>query len=330
MTRRPPRRSAPVSEVADHPDTALEALPRSLAAEEESALRRLSPLRNRWPELAELDRRVAELEQRAAAASEELRMVMEERNAAPEHDARTHADWIAAGEKGDKPASSRLELDARIEELEIERDGLLAAAGQVLEQKVAFVQRHRGRLVKDADAHVTKLRERFEQLVGDLAATRGELLESRQTAVWARTFPARAAGAAIPATMAGGRRRVLEQAGIAGQLDPERLWALLRADVETLSTAVTAEQAEAMGAKREDEAVWLGTDEGREAERKETQQRREAYRRDWGQYPDEFSFSPKSCSTPTCIASNLFLAREAVVTACTSRCTYPPVGGFGA
>jgi len=244
-------------------------------------------LRSKWPEIAELDRRVAELEQRAAAASEELQEATQQRNAAPEADARAHAHWIAAGERGDAPASSRPELDARIEELEIERDGLLAAAGQVLEQKVSHIQKHRKRLVRDADAQTAKLRERAEQLVAELAATRTALLEARGAAVWAATYPDRSAGARPPASVAGGRRRVLEQAGIAGQLDPERLWALLRADVETLSTAVTAEQATAMGAKPSDdeEAVWLATDEGREAERKDKAQARRRYRDLWGHEP---------------------------------------------
>ncbi len=160
MTRRPPRRSTPVSEIADLPDTALEGMPRSLAAEEESSLRRLSPLRNRWPEIAELDRRAAELDQRAAAVAEELRLLMEERTAAPERDARSLAQWFADGEEGDKPASSRPELDRRTADLERERDGLRAAADAVLEAKAGFVEKHRKRVVRDADAQTAKLRER--------------------------------------------------------------------------------------------------------------------------------------------------------------------------
>jgi hypothetical protein len=89
--------------------------------------------------------------------------------------------------------------------------------------------------------------------------------------------------------VAGGVRRVLERAGVQGQLHPERVWELLRADVEWLSTAVTAAQAEALGMRSEAAATWGGTPEAVEAERKEKQQRREAYRRDWGREPDEFA-----------------------------------------
>ncbi len=285
MTRRAPRRSAPVSEVADHPSSVLEALPRTLAAEEESALRRLSPLRSKWPEIAELDRRAAELDQRAAGVAEELQEATQQRNAAPEADARRRAEWIAAGEKGDAPASSRPELDARIEELERERDGLRAAADGVLEQKASYVEKHRKRLVRDADAHVTKLRERSEQLIDELAATRTELIEARSASVWAAVYPDRAAGATPPTTVAGGRLRVLERAGIAGQVDAERIFALLREDAGYLERALSQAQAEAMGAKREDEAVWTGTDEGREAERKDKAQARRRYRDLWGHEP---------------------------------------------
>lgn len=229
MTRRPPRRSAPVSEVADLPDTALEALPLDLARQEQSALRRISPLRSRWPEVIEFDTRAGGLEQRAAAVAEELRRATQERNAAPEADTRRRAEWIAAGEKGDAPASIRLELDRRIEELERDRDGLLAAADAVVEEKATHVERHRKRLVRDADAHVTELRKRYEQLVEQLGETRGELIASRQASVWARTYPDRSAGATPPTTVAGGLSRVLERAGIAGQVDAERIFELLRA-----------------------------------------------------------------------------------------------------
>lgn len=285
MTRRAPRRSAPVAEIADHPDTALEALPLDLARAEQSALRRISPLRNRWPEVIEFDRRAGELEQRAAAAAEELRMAMEERNAAPERDARARAAWIAAGERGGKPDPSGPELDRRSEDLERERDGLRAAADAVLAEKAGFVEKHRGRLVRDADAHVTKLRGRYERLVADLATTRTALLEARSATVWAAVYPDRSAGATPPATVAGGVRRVLERAGIAGQVDAGRIFELLREDAGYLARALTQEQAEAMGAKREDEAVWLATDEGREHEREDKAQARRRYRELWGHEP---------------------------------------------
>ena len=285
MTPRPPRRSRPVSELADLPDTALEALPRDLASQERSALQRISPLRNRWPEVLAFDSRAAELDQRAAAASEELRMVMEERNAAPEADARALAEWYADGERGTRPDPTGPELDRRIAELGRERDGLRAAADGVLQEKASFVEKHRKRLVRDADAHVTKLRESFEQLIDELARIRTALVEARGAAIWASVYPDRAAGATPPTTVAGGVRRVLERAGVQGQVDADRIFELLREDAGYLARALTQEQATAMGAKRDDEAVWTATDEGREAERKDKAQARRRYRDLWGHEP---------------------------------------------
>jgi len=250
--------------------------------EQHDALQRISPLRSRWPEVVAFDQRAAELDQRAAAASEELRVVMEERNAAPDADARALVEWYADGERGTRPDPTGPELDRRIAELERERDGLRAAADGVLAEKAAYVEKHRARLVKDADKYVAKLRESFEQRIDELARMRPELIEARSAAVWARTFPDRSAGATPPATMAGGVRRVLERAGIAGQVEAERIFELLREDARFLERALTQEQATALGAKPDGEAIWLATDEGRRVEREHKAKARARFKREWG------------------------------------------------
>jgi hypothetical protein len=91
----------------------------------------------------------------------------------------------------------------------------------VLEEKAEYVERHRKRLIKEADAQVDKTARRYEQLVGELAAVRAELAEARHAAVWASVYPARSAGAAPPDTMVGGKRTVLERASITAQVLPD-------------------------------------------------------------------------------------------------------------
>lgn len=272
------------NDLRGHPDTVLEALPQDLAREESSALRRSSP-RSRWREIDDLDRRVAELEQRGQAASADLQRLHEDRRLAPERDARRLADWIASGESGKRPSPSAPDLDCRIEEAGRERDALARAAADVLEEKLSYVEKHRKRLVREADSQVEKTARRYEQVIGELAAVRAELAAVRHAAVWASVYPARSAGAAPPNTIVGGRRKVLERASITAQVLPERLWELLRDDAAYLEHALTEEQAEELGLWRDDNAVWGDTAQGREAERKDKRAALARYRQEWGTEP---------------------------------------------
>ena len=145
------------------------------------------------------------------------------------------------------------------------------------------MEKHRKRLVRKADAHTRKLRDRIEQLVGELASTRAELIETRQAAIWAALYPHRQRWP--PTTIAGGQPRVLERAHLATQVSLDQVFDLLRADAQFLATALTAEQREAMGMKRDDAAVWSSTPEGLEAERKEKREALKRYRQMWGTEP---------------------------------------------
>ena len=102
--------------------------PLKLVAEETTALRRLSPSRNRCPELAEYDRRISELgirRQEVGAAVAELR---ESIPVAEDADRARLADWLTAG-KGERPQPSAPVLEERLRETEAELDGLRIAEG---------------------------------------------------------------------------------------------------------------------------------------------------------------------------------------------------------
>jgi hypothetical protein len=101
----------------DQVETAREhGLPRDLVAVEESIWKRLSPFKNRWPEITEFDMRVAELEQRQAEIQSELADLHARANAAPDLDAAALADWELSNRKGPRPAPTLPDIQDEIKQ----------------------------------------------------------------------------------------------------------------------------------------------------------------------------------------------------------------------
>jgi hypothetical protein len=162
----------------------------------------------------------------------------------------------------------------------------------VLEEKASFVEKHRARLVKDADRAVTEAHARLHRLLDQLAAARDELVEHRHDAVWAALYPDGAAGVESPMhhILAGGLRRPIEQAlGVTTQLQAGRVIDALKADADWLKDAATPEQRallEGRNPKRPNsDATWAGTPEAIEQERAEKQAALARYREMWGRDP---------------------------------------------
>lgn len=248
---------------------------------EESALRRFSPRRSRWPQLAAIDERVAELDRGAAEANTTLADLRERRRTAPEHDAAAMADWIARGEKGRRPEPTAPRLDEAIAEAERRLAGFEAAAAEALEQKVRYVQKHRKRLAREADAQVEATRQRYRQAVAEAEAARDELVETRRTAVWARLYPHQSLNSAVSNAIAGGRRKPCEAAGIGEPIQPGRVFRLLEADADWAAAAVSQDQAQALGVQPDVEAKW----ETEEDDRRRKREFRDWYVREYGEPP---------------------------------------------
>lgn len=269
-------------------------MPRDLATAETNAIRRLSPRRNRWPELAELDARVAELEQRRGDTGTRLGQLREQLANAPREDADRLAEWEVGNRKGPRPEPTTIVLERQITEAEAEVAGLETAVSRVLAEKAAFVEKHRARLVRDADKATAEAHERVVQLLGELEQARDALVELRQSAVWAAVYPAESAGRGPrPTLLAGGLRKPIAQTlGINQQMNAAQLVDALRADADYWRNAATAEQRAAMGdtpPPRLGAGVWVGTPEADEAERAERKAARERYAAVWGSEPPEWS-----------------------------------------
>ena len=128
-------------------------LPADLVATETNVWRRLSPARNRWPEIATFDERVAELEMRQAAKADELRELRDREIAAPATDADRLATWQLNEEQGPRPEPELPAIREQIQRRQEEWEALTRATTRVLADKTAFVEKHRGRLVKEADSY---------------------------------------------------------------------------------------------------------------------------------------------------------------------------------
>jgi chromosome segregation ATPase len=100
-------------------------------SDEERARRRVSPRRNRWREVAELDARVARLERRQADLSAELLAAHEQFERAKEADKAALAAWVE-NQSGDRPLPNASGLEQRIVDLRSEYDALTTAVSGVL------------------------------------------------------------------------------------------------------------------------------------------------------------------------------------------------------
>jgi chromosome segregation protein len=239
-----------------------------LSGLEQSFWARISPRRNRWPELREIDERLEQFDRR----QEELRVTLIELRGRRERADAEYADelavWMAAGEQEQKPVSEARALEEAIAEAEAEHAAIDTLRTGVLEERIAFVERHRKRLVRDAEREAEQARARYLEAVDMLAQAREDLIGLRETAVWASLYPSETLASMAPShALVGGRRRESEQhlPGVKGELPAHAVLALLRSDAEYLATVSTVEQAAGMrGVTTAElttrEAMWAGSD----------------------------------------------------------------------
>jgi hypothetical protein len=249
-------------------------LPADLVSVETNVWRRLSPARNRWPEIAAFDERVAELEMRQAAKADELRELRDREIAAPAADADRLATWQLDEEKGPRPEPELPAIREEIQRRKEEWEALTRATARVLADKTAFVEKHRGRLVKEADSYADEARRRYLELIDQLADARADLAAKRSAAVWARLYPGELAGRGPADTFAGGRRVPLQAMGLSANVEPGRVLDGLRADAEWLYQAATPEQRfaiEGRDPRTPPDTVWDRSDEGQQWQRDQRQ-----------------------------------------------------------
>lgn len=238
-------------------------MPVDLITAEESALRRLSPRRNRWQSVAAFDEQVAELEGQAQRLTSEMQAQHELLSQSKQKDRDRLADFVANGSQGATPESEVTSREERIDDLQRRLEGVNHQIVRVLGEKASHVERHRPRLVKDASKATAAAERRYAELIDEAERARQEAVELREAELWALTFPeVRQGEEQIPPGVAGNLRAPLKKAGFDHALEPGSVFDVLRADAGWIPSAAKPELKQKLGQAEQDGAQWLDTPEG--------------------------------------------------------------------
>ena len=239
---------------------------------EQRWFQRISPRRNRWPEVADFDARLQDLDARQQRLHDELAELHGRRQRAADEDAAAMFAWMEAGQPdAAKPAPVAQELDDAIAQLSAEHAAIDFARAALLDEKVAYVEKHRKRLVRDAERETTKARDRYLSAIAEVERARDDVVELRQTTVWVSLYPSPSLQTVAPANdLAGGRRKETERhlPGAKFALPVAAILGLLREDAAYVASVSTVEQAAELAGISEGtltgrHAVWSGSDEDR-------------------------------------------------------------------
>jgi hypothetical protein len=246
---------------------------------DEESVRRLSPRRSRWPQLADYDEQVRQIEEQIRAPTEQAARVNEQLIRVDDRDVQRHAQWLL-NRDGPAPQPERPKLEEEQKRLQREIAGHRAAVSKLLEQRAQFVEKHRPKLAKDADSAAAAAAERYAEKLREAERARKEAAELRETAIWARLYhEARESDIQLPNAIAGGERKRLAATGMTLSLPAEKLFAALRQDAEWLQVAIPPSELAHRKLRDADKApvsVWDNTEEG---QRWRQDQRRQALER---------------------------------------------------
>ena len=250
-------------------------LPADLVATERNVWWRIGPFRDRWEDVDKFNVQAAELEMRQAEIGREMQELVQDRLDAPTADSGRLAAWQLAGEKGPRPEPTLPGIEDRIAARQADYEALSVAIGQVLRDKAEYVQKHRSRLIRDADADLDAEHQEGLELIDRYAAWRERMRDKRRNAVWARLYPHEQLAREVPDTFAGGLPKHLRPMGLKAEVAPGRVIDAMRADADCLRTAATPEQKALIGEGRDPRTppatVWDRSEEGQQWERDERQ-----------------------------------------------------------
>ena len=117
----------------------------------------------------------------------------------------------------------------------------------VLVERIVFVEKHRNRLVKDAEEETAAARDRYLDAIAEAERARAELIGLRETTVWAAIYPSDSLASYAPShNLVSGRRRESERHGFGSAVVASAVFDLLRNDAEVFTTISTRDQAAAM------------------------------------------------------------------------------------
>ena len=252
-----------------------------LAGPEQSWFARLSPRRSRWPDVAAVDAKIADLDQRQQALHGQLTDLHQRRQTADADAARRMADWLIDSH-GERPQNEAQALDDQIADLSAEYQAIDIRRESVLNEKIALVTKRRRSLVRDAERAVDAAKKKYLDAVDAVVAARAELVDANQSRIWACCFPNDVLQTYPPDhVMVSGRRRESERNGFTSAVPATSIFGLLRDDAQVFTTITTRDQQAQMqgvstAALSGDEAMWDDSDEAEAWRKRERERLRQA------------------------------------------------------
>ena len=227
-------------------------LPPNLDEAEAQAWRRWLPGgRLPWRELASFETEIAELEERHREVERERDEIAARLQGAPAQDTEALAEWERSGRRGARPEPSQPKLEAELKRSQDHLYALHTAIDKVSTERVAHVEKHRARLVKEAGEVAGQAHERATRALDEAAEAREALVQARRVEVWARLYPDPVIGQEpIWNQLGGGLKRVLELLGTQNLIVTQQVLEALRADIDWIAGAVTSAQASKLEGSR--------------------------------------------------------------------------------
>ena len=216
--------------------------------EGERAMRSSRPKNRRWRALDKHDQTIDRLTQKQADAGVRLQEAEALLQQAPQHDARTLADWVAGGERGERPAPTMYDRQRDRDAAGLLVEAVTIEVDQALERRLQHVEQHRDAMVNDARKDINEARDKLLAHLRELPAIRQTLLAARETLLWAASFPEPAESFGFPTSTALGLRQPVEKAlGTRARIEYLAVIEALEADADAVATSFGAGQKAKLG-----------------------------------------------------------------------------------
>jgi len=167
---------------------------------------------------------------------------------APQHDAQTLAAWVAAGERGERPAPTLYDRQRDRDAARLLAEAVTIELDQALERRLQHVERHRDAMVNDARKDIDEARAKLLAHLRALPAIRQTLLDARETLGWVSFFPEQPETYGHPTAVAIGLREPVEQTlGTRARIEYSALIEALEKDADAVANAFGPQQKAKLG-----------------------------------------------------------------------------------
>ena len=248
--------------------------------EEVRALRSTRPPNSRrWKQLAKHDDAVAAAQTKVEEARRAAQAAEDALQRAPREDANALADWLAGGERGERPQSVVYERQRERDAALLLVEAAVRVLDDALERRLQHVEKHRERMVEDAREDVQGALSAVRDHVAALPELRARQIEARETLQWVASYPEPVVNFGSTASVALGLKAPVQDAlGLEVQVEYRRLLSALEADAEALANAYAREVADRLGVGPRrtpaSEAMWASDERAKAWGREELERAR--------------------------------------------------------